>query len=257
MSGTFMDGGSFDGGNAGGDFGNHGGIDSFSDGGVESDSNNLHQHGHEGGFSLGALLGLNQQQHHSFLAHLLGLDHDAHDHGGEHGGDLGSSHISHEGTSGIGVWTAALQSITLATFFTGFRMTPAVWMLCLFMGYIGWLCVIYWVRHHEPFANAVLGTRAATSSTSSYDRRMIAGIKEVLPIKTSSKTGDFYVPVLGENVATAGSASATVLPSAPLVPVPAHFGSAPQVQDSVPTQSAVNVPVYDMSGPRLRTIVDR
>lgn len=292
MSGTFMDGGSFDGSNAGSDcfvdggdhdhghdHGHHG-IDSYSDSGNDSNF----QHGHErGGFSLGALLGLNQQQHHSFLAHLLGLDHDAHDHGGDHGdhgehgehNDLGSSHVSHEGTSGIGIWAPALQSITLSTFLQGFKMTPAVWMLTLFMSYIGWLCVVYWIRHHEPFANSVLGTTTARSSTSNYDRRMIAGIKEALPLKTSSKTGDFYVPIPGSEQGSAGSAQATVPATAPIAPpatlmpiappsttiVPSapEFGPAPMMQPAFSTGAspAFNVPVYNMNGHRLKTIVDR
>jgi hypothetical protein len=79
----------------------------------------------------------------------------------------------------------------------GINVTPNFLFLLLFLGFTAWLGVVYWVRHHEPLANHVLGTGngAAQSASAIADRRLVAGIKKTLPIRTSHETGEFYVPI--------------------------------------------------------------
>lgn len=90
-------------------------------------------------------------------------------------------------------WTPSLQGLKITDLFAGITLTQNFMWLVLFVGFFAWLFVIYWVRHNEPLANQVLGS-PNTSPKAHEDRALVAGIKKVLPVRTSAKTGDFYVP---------------------------------------------------------------
>lgn len=216
-----MDGGGHDHmGHAGGDGGgfydsghDHGGHDHghFADGGHDhGDHGHFHEGGHDhGGHDHGAhghsgergnflsqALGLDQKHHgHNFISHLLGLDHDAHHHGhmhdGGHGGEAGNQYTA---VSQMPIWTSALQSMKLSHFTKGITISANFWLLMMFMGFTSWLFVVYWIRHHEPLANAVIGTRVVGTPTANYDRRMLAGIREAFPARVSPDGGQIFVP---------------------------------------------------------------
>ena len=130
---------------------------------------------------------------HKLLAHLLGLD-----------------EKKPAQTKG---WTPSLKGLKLSDAFAGITFTQNFMWMVLFFGFFGWLFVIYWVRHNEPLANQVLGKPHDHAPTAAADRALVAGIKKVLPVRTSNKTGDFYVPYndsFGANV-TQNSSGQTIL----------------------------------------------
>jgi hypothetical protein len=251
-----------------------------------------HQHGHGGhgghamhspgggdGQSLAQLLGLGGDgaaPQHNFLSHLLGLDHDAHVHGGGHG-DMGG------GPSHSAGWNSALQSVKLSDALEGIKVTPNMLFICMFFCFIAWLGVIYWVRHHEPLANSVLGTAAAHCATSAADRQILAGTKYAFPGRTCAEMGDIYVPGSSPPAPSSGSAeaqpdrshlafSAMPLPVPPIPappfpepkPVPLSGNSVlPQPGPYMPVfgqpvqTNAFFVPEPESSGTRLKVIVNR
>ena len=270
MSGTFMDGGGHDQIGHGIQPG-HGGDGFMHDGG-------MHHHGGGEGINIASLLGLNQHHHNGFIAHLLGLDHNVH-HGHAH---MGQAPIGNPAQ--MPFWPAALQALKPSTFFQGINITANFWLAVMFLGFIAWLFVVYWIRHHEPFSNAVLGTGAAQSATANYDRRMMAEIREAIPINNSARGETIYVPDPGSfaqlppgtadatavqppAMYTADSAMSTSsMPQAAMMPIPtttmpqmsappAIYGSPPaMIGGAVPM---VNVPVYAQSGTKIRTLVTR
>ncbi len=207
MSGVFMDGGSGGDGGGGGHHSSHGGG---GDGGGYMDGGG-HDHGHghghamhggggDGGNFLNHILGYNNNTgHHSFLSHLLGLDHDAHHHGGH--GDGGHDH-GHDGGHGDGgqnpsqtpIWTSALQGLKLSHALEGINISVNVWFFFFYMMCIFWLFLVYWIRHHEPLANAVLGRGAAKYETAAADRRIIDNCRDATPIRTSQSQA-CYAPM--------------------------------------------------------------
>ncbi|HEY9789385.1 MAG TPA: hypothetical protein V6D22_03230 [Candidatus Obscuribacterales bacterium] len=254
-----------------------------------SEAGQHHQHGHGGqamhspgsggdGQSLGQLLGLGGDggaPQHNFLSHLLGLDHDAHVHGGGHG-DMGGAPSQSAG------WNSALQSVKLSDALEGIRVTPNMLFICMFCCFIAWLGVIYWVRHHEPLANSVLGTAAAHCATSAADRQILAGTKYAFPTRTCEEMGDIYVP--SPAPALAGSAEAHPDHSRlafSAVPLPAPPAPAPPFPEPKPVPLAGNtafsqpgsympvfsqqrvqsnaffVPEPESAGTRLKMIVNR
>ncbi|CAN5735938.1 hypothetical protein BH10CYA1_BH10CYA1_34240 [soil metagenome] len=211
MSGVFMDGGS--GGDGGGGGGGHhsshgGGGDggSFMDGGGHDHGHHghaTHSGGGDGGNFLNHVLGYNNNTgHHSFLSHLLGLDHDAHHHGGH--GDGGHDH-GHDGSHGDGgqnpsqtpIWTSALQGMKLSHALEGIKVSINVWFFFFYMMCIFWLFLVYWIRHHEPLANGVLGRGAAKYETAAADRRIIDNCRDATPIRTSQNQA-CYAPMPAE-----------------------------------------------------------
>ncbi|CAN5346081.1 hypothetical protein BH11CYA1_BH11CYA1_21770 [soil metagenome] len=121
-----------------------------------------------------------------------GIDH-GHDHGdhgdhGHHGHDMGG----HPDQSPI--WSQAMQGLKLNDFISSIRITPNHLLLFMFAGFTGWLGVIYWIRHHEPMANHMLGSGPAYTSHSQADRLLINGAREALPIKTVAGSGVVYTP---------------------------------------------------------------
>ncbi|MDR3613520.1 MAG: hypothetical protein P4L53_08130 [Candidatus Obscuribacterales bacterium] len=222
MSGTLMDGGGQ--GGDGAAFNSH--NQSMGDS-VSFDASHSNQSGHTqvgagGDGYLANLLGQNGQ--HSFLGHLLGLDagtNVAHGHGAP--GGNGAGHAPSQSV----IWTSALQALKVSNIVDGLKFTPAMGMFCLFLGFVSWLFVVYFIRHHEPFANSVLGTMPQSLGVST-DRRLIDGVKGAMPFKTSKATGDFYTPLPG---GAQNPAIAPAIVSQPIV-APAPFASAPIVTSS-------------------------
>lgn len=149
-----------------------------------------------------------------FIAHLLGLDHE---------------HPSGNGGSSPDKSAGALQGVKLSDAMAGIKLTPNFMFFLLFLGFFLWLFVIYWVRHHEPLANQVLGTPKAHPHKSAIDRQLVAGIKGAFPVQTSATTGEIYVPgstpehhaaVPTQQTATPGATA--VLPQT--APAPAAYG---------------------------------
>ena len=108
-----------------------------------------------------------------FMSHLLGLDH-------EEKNSKAAQNV--------------LKGIKITDLFQGIKITPNFLFLCLFMGFFFWLFVIYWVRHHEPLANQVLGTPKVDPQRAAIDMKLVAGVKQAFPVQTSSTTGEIYVP---------------------------------------------------------------
>jgi hypothetical protein len=232
--------------------------------------------GHGGdGQGLSHSLGLNHGHHnHSFLSHLLGLDHEHH---GEHG-----HQAHHQSSPGPGNWAGSLQAIKLTDIFQGINVTPNTMFLLLFAGFTAWLGVIYWVRHHEPYANQVLGNKGGYSSTAHADRQLVAGIRHAMPIRTGSTMGMVYVPKSGDEAtaspAGSGASVAAVVnrgPSErPVQPQPGYhplFGSAANLR-TMPDHTSVGpsfhpvatsgsgaymVPIHNGDGVRVKTITSR
>jgi hypothetical protein len=223
------------------------------------------------GLDGGGLDGGSHGTHHNFLTHLLGLDHDAHGHGGgEHGahGEMAQHMPSHSAG-----WNSALQSVKLSDALQGINVTPNFLFILMFFGFICWLFVIYWVRHHEPLANGVLGTAAAHSATEAADRRILAGTKYAFPNRTCEAMGDIYVPMpagarpLSDAPSTLSSMP---LPTPPLPPMPSpdpkpmplsYAGlPAPGIYAASfgqPQAGAYMVPEQHASGARMKMIVNR
>jgi hypothetical protein len=167
VSGVFIDGGNHD-------AASHGG-DGISHGGHSHGQHGLHGHGQGG---------------HSFIAQILGLDQQDHAHLAHHGAEGAGGHAP----SQTPAWSSALQGLKIENLFAGINITPNILMLLLFGSFIGWLGVIYFIRHHEPFANQVLGSSAAYAPTANYDRHLINNCRDALPLKTSAQMGVIYTP---------------------------------------------------------------
>lgn len=190
-------------------------------------------HGGDGG-SFSQALGVDQGhhgQHHGFLSHLLGLDGHDHGHHGHHQLPGGIDQSPQSSAS----WTSPLQGLKLEHALQGINVTPNTLFLFLFIGMGIWLYVVYFVRHHEPLANQVLGTGAAHSATAASDRHIVAGIRNAVPVRTGPTTGEIYVP------------------NTPVISHP-HYGTAPA---TVSTRGNYYLPVKTEAGLRLKTVVNR
>jgi hypothetical protein len=286
MSGIFMDGGGHDhgghvghsggesfvdGGGHGHHHGGHDGGESCVEGGIQHQGHGLFGHsGEGGGLSLGSLLGLNSQSQHSFVAHLLGLDHDAH---AGHG--LGG-HVSGQSAQ-MPFWAAALQGLTLESLFQDMRLSPAGWMLVMFLGFISWLGMISVVRHNEPIVNAAIGTKMDNSDAAKFAAPATRGIAPAaIPLATSAQQPTFPVTPIAAIKGMPGAATASAIivfptglhpiAAAPVTStllsnVPArrlHNLTFPAAVAPVRLNGpAINVPVYQTGGARVKTIVNR
>lgn len=251
-----------------------------------------HIHAGHGGDGAGAshALGLEHgHQQHGFFSHLLGLDHD-HGHGAHAGHNHGHQHGQQAGAEqgqGAFSWSSSLQSLKLSDIFQGLNVTPNVMLLLLFAGFAVWIFVVYWVRHHEPLTNQVLGTGGGYASTAHADRKIVAGIRHALPLRTSANTGTIYVPITGTdaqppNPASGAFAAAPPLHAgypavpaqaapqavAPLVARPAlqpsltavgpvAVGHSLSAHPAVTARGAYCVPIHTADGTRLKTVTNR
>ena len=71
----------------------------------------------------------------------------------------------------------------LKNFTQGVKPHINFWFFVLFLGFILWLFVLYWVRHHEPAVNAVVGTKSGNFISPSCDHRMVAQLSNALPYR--------------------------------------------------------------------------
>lgn len=126
--------------------------------------------------------------------------HDHGDHGHDHGGQPNQSPS----------WSQAMQAMKSGDFFSNIKITPNHLLLFMFMGFTGWLGVIYWIRHNEPLANHLVGSGPAYTN-SHADRLLINGAREALPIKTTPSSGQVYTP--GSNSAGMNVAAPPQLPA--------------------------------------------
>lgn len=133
---------------------------------------------------------------------------------------------------------SAIQGVKLSTALKGLNITSNFMWLVLFVGFFLWLFVVYWIRHHEPFANHVLGPAASHSSTGRDDRIMLEGMRNAMPVRISKDTGFVYVPNKPEVTGQFGQpATQSASLGAPAnngcgVPAPAH--AAPVVVNQPP-----------------------
>ncbi len=116
--------------------------------------------------------------------------------GANHSGDGGSGHHSmHIGDlQNSNILGSELQAISFSTLIEGLKVNSGVRFAVLFATFIGWLYVVYWVRHHEPLANQTIGITTIQSSTAAEDRSIVAGIKNAFPFRTCSAMGGLYCP---------------------------------------------------------------
>ncbi len=164
----------------------------------------------------GPIFSLNAKKNgNKFMSHLLGLDHE------EQNSKVAPQNV--------------FKGIKISDLFQGIKITPNFLFLCLFMGLFFWLFVIYWVRHHEPLANQVLGTPKVDPQRAAIDMKLVAGVKQAFPVQTSSTTGEIYVP--GSPVAAYQSQEKN---SAPPAQTAAGQNTSPQSPDG--TQFAATTP---------------
>lgn len=112
-----------------------------------------------------------------FISHLLGLD----------------DEDSKKGAGKAG-FSPSLNGVKVTDALQGIKVTPNFMFLLLFLGFFLWLFVIYWVRHNEPLADAVLGKPKVHAAAAAADRQLVNGIKKTFPVQTSARTGEVYVP---------------------------------------------------------------
>jgi hypothetical protein len=208
----------------------------------------------------------------NLVSQLLGLNQDHQGANGSFGGGAGQI----PGTAGSKSKFNSASRLKLSDALHGINVTPNFLFLCLFMGFVAWLYVVYFIRHHEPLANSVLGTGAAHSATTESDRRLIANIKRTLPVRTTDAT-DFYVPIpegdgrissSGDYGYHSGSAAYGYapaanmpLPSPPLPQPPSPTPPAPTPLTyypyAAPQRDAYLMPVQQPTGTRVKMIVNR
>jgi hypothetical protein len=257
MSGTFMDGGNNDHGGHNPGHGSGGDGGGFMDGHDHSGHQTHSGHGSGGGGSnfLNHLLGYNSDTgHHSFLSHLLGLDHDAHHgshggHGGLHGGDGAGQNPSQ-----TPIWTSALQGLKLSHALEGLNISTNVWFFFFYLCCIAWLFVIFWLRHHEPLANSVLGKGNAKYETAAADQRIMDNCRDATPIRTSQNQqlfapmpSQFNDPAAQQAIAAAAANPAPTMMGTTWMPPAALPQAAPPTETPSATQAMASY--YNQASP--------
>jgi len=225
-----------------------------------------HSHwGHGDGSALGQTPSHGHNNNGGFLANLFG---DGQDHGGHaHGGH--SAHANHHhhhagelstNPQGSISWTSAFAGLKFSDLLQGITVTPNMMFLFLFMGFTAWLGVVYWVRHHEPLASQVLGTRSAQAPTGQADRMLVEGIRQALPIRTNPSAGMIYVPGVPQAQAMPAAAIASpAVPQPSMMPAVAQQAVVTPENDAaaIATPGAYHVPIRTAGGVRLKTVVNR
>lgn len=166
-------------------------------------------------------------------------------------------------------WTPSLHGLKLSHAFQGINFSTNFLFFLLFLGLFLWLFVIYWVRHHEPFANQVLGTPALSSSTMA-DRALVNGIKKTFPVRTSPNMGDIYVPGSEAQAQPVASDSPFANAVAPVMSNQAGYlpygspnnsgtleASRGHHNLSLPTNATYMIGVQTGSGTKVKTVVSR
>ncbi len=116
-----------------------------------------------------------------FLAHLLGLDQNLPNAG------------THPTPSRRGFWGSTFQTLKFADLTQGMQISPAFGMLLVFLSFIGWLFVVYFIRHHEPMADQVLG-KAPPADSVYADRNLMNQVRHAMPFANFS-SATVYEPL--------------------------------------------------------------
>ena len=117
--------------------------------------------------------------------------------GGPSGHHAGQGHGSGD-FSNADILGADVENISWSTLFEGLQVNSGIRFIIVFAAFSCWLYVIYWIRHHEPFSNQVIGVSAPHSPTVDADRSLLARIYKVFPFQTPAlASGSFYVPTPG------------------------------------------------------------
>jgi hypothetical protein len=136
-----------------------------------------------------------------------------------------------------------MQGIKLSHFFSGIYFSPANWLFTLFLFFVSWLFVVYFIRHHEPFANFVLGASTVQSSTAQYDRNLIAGCNDALPLRTSARMTLWAPsPPVVDRPVLPGSAGAFERAALPASATDPNVFGAPRTISAVPAYAPVAPP---------------
>ena len=201
------------------------------------------------------LLGVDDHSgEHTVLSRLLGLDREVHLAPAKKAGTE-----EHHGFH-MPIWVSSLQHAKLSHLFEGMHITANMGFGLLFAFLICWLFLLYFIRHHEPFAGSVLGHSAAQSSRIAVDRQVINGSHIAMPYPTRADD-TFFVPSPGQPEPQA----TPVLPQTPDLTVAAPVQSpqlvpsamVPQAPSQTLSAGAVNMPEATVGGERLKTFVSR
>jgi len=93
------------------------------------------------------------------------------------------------------LWLMALQSVNLSKALDGVTLSHNFLLLLLFIGFFGWLYVVYWIRHQEsPDANKFYAAGPVMSARIARDRQIVAGVKGAVPARTSADFGSVWTP---------------------------------------------------------------
>lgn len=176
---------------------------------------------------------------------------------GGHGGSSGQAGHGGQGQSlmpgdfsNADILGSDFEAFSWSHLTSGLKVNSGVRFAIIFMAFMGWLFVVYWIRHHEPLTNQVLGIAVPQSSTAAADRALISDVKKVLPFQIPTTVRSFYAP-------TPQQSSSNILPviNAPnynrplsasnMLDTPTHFTAKPSViQASAPGQ-AISAPLSD------------
>jgi hypothetical protein len=93
------------------------------------------------------------------------------------------------------LWLMALRSVDFRKALDGVTLSQNFLLLVLFLGFFGWLYVVYWIRHHESTdVNKFYNTGPVLSARIARDRQIVAGVKGAVPVRTTSDTGTVWTP---------------------------------------------------------------
>jgi hypothetical protein len=107
------------------------------------------------------------------------------------GGESGHHVLSVGDLSNDNMTGTDYQYFNVTNFIDGLRINMGIRFAILFIAFAGWLYVVYWIRHHEPLANQVIGINTPTAN---QDRSIIAAMKNSYALKTTSDLASPYVP---------------------------------------------------------------
>jgi hypothetical protein len=174
-------------------------------------------------------------------------------HGAQQGQQGQHGSITYE----IPFWAVALQSVKFSSIFRDMRLSPANWMCLMFFGFIVWLYSVSWIRHHEAFANQMLGTSQPRQAVN----RKFWNPNFSL-VSKPNQPSSLRAPI----AAPPGSAAATSLAAAPFPPAAhaiqapitpaAPLSKSPFVWPALASSHAYRSPM-PLQNPRVKTIVNR
>jgi hypothetical protein len=89
----------------------------------------------------------------------------------------------------------ALRSVDFSKALEGVTLSQNFLLLVLFIGFFGWLYVVYWIRHHESTdVNKFYNTGPVLSERIARDRMIVNRVKNSVPVHTNEDTGTVWTP---------------------------------------------------------------